>query len=258
MKKKSLITILVTAFALTASPAAFATNPGDTGQAGGIVIKVNPDGSYLEVAPVDSAPSEWSSTTNWVTGANSAVDGEANTDAIVADCTAPCTSLAEQASSYSLGGYTDWYMPSSDEVQTMVGAKGTNASLPQTGVIWSSTEAAATKANAMVVNINLLTALNKGTIAPTRWVRVSTNPAQAPAAVPAPIAAPAPASSGGTWSRQIGAVEVKTRLLPEEGDQVTWESSFYCPEGWYNSWAQWPKDGNGGYICGYDVPRYGQ
>ena len=99
-------------------------NIGDTGPAGGIVFYVYGGGKHgLEAAPGDqSVGARWCSTSDDITGATGLAvgDGQANTAAILAGCTGGTTGIAAQlASEYSLNDYTDWFLPSKDELALM-------------------------------------------------------------------------------------------------------------------------------------------
>ena len=134
---------------------------GGTGPAGGIIF-ITPDtvgnstGMYFEVAPSASQLQR-----SWATGGNqsSAVSGadataigfgSQNTIDIVAQSgNVSATSAAAYASGYEYGGFSDWFLPSLDELQelyaiedldpgTIPGLLGSN--------YWSSTEHSATQA----------------------------------------------------------------------------------------------------------------
>ena len=99
-------------------------NIGDTGPAGGIVFYVYGGGKHgLEAAPGDqSVGARWCSTSDDITGATGLAvgDGQANTAAILAGCTGGTTGIAAQlASEYSVNDYTDWFLPSKDELALM-------------------------------------------------------------------------------------------------------------------------------------------
>ena len=134
---------------------------GGTGPAGGIIF-ITPDtvgnstGMYFETAPSASQVQR-----SWATGGNqsSAVSGadataigfgSQNTIDIVAQSgNVSATSAAAYASGYEYGGFSDWFLPSLDELQelyaiedldpgTIPGLLGSN--------YWSSTEHSATQA----------------------------------------------------------------------------------------------------------------
>lgn len=77
--------------------------------------------------------------------------GAANTTAILAGCaTRPIA--ASVANSYTGSGYTDWYLPSKDELNAMWNNVGTGASFPNynkanlSGYLWSSSQVDSTSA----------------------------------------------------------------------------------------------------------------
>jgi hypothetical protein len=95
---------------------------GDTGPAGGIVFYITAGGMHgLEAAPEDqSSNAPWGCVGTSIAGAQGSVvgTGAANTAAIVAGCAAAGTA-AKVASAYTLNGYSDWFLPSIDELTLM-------------------------------------------------------------------------------------------------------------------------------------------
>ncbi|NNF65924.1 MAG: hypothetical protein HKM98_00275, partial [Gammaproteobacteria bacterium] len=95
---------------------------GDTGPAGGIVFHVTDAGQHgLEAAPADHISLvEWGCFETEIAGADGlAFDtGAQNTSDIVADCTTPGIA-ADIADNYALAGFTDWFLPSKDELNLM-------------------------------------------------------------------------------------------------------------------------------------------
>jgi len=99
---------------------------GDTGPAGGIIFydsgNTGSGWRYLEAAPANQASS---GTTTWggsgvLVGATSTVigTGAANTAAIIS-ALGSGTYAAMICHSYSLGGYSDWFLPSQQELHLM-------------------------------------------------------------------------------------------------------------------------------------------
>lgn len=138
-----------------AAPAASAAGPscadggvcafGDTGPGGGLVFYVasspfSAPGTacgdtcmYLETPPNDSSgPMAWCAGPGAASGFSVDALGTAigtgwlNTQAMLGTTNSPpaviCTSGAAQAASTPIGGLTDWYLPSHDELQTLMDA----------------------------------------------------------------------------------------------------------------------------------------
>ena len=99
---------------------------GDNGPAGGKVFYVTDAGLHgLEAAPADqSSGAAWGCYVNYyyipVPGAQGTAvgTGAANTAAIVAACSEANTA-AKIADAYALNGYTDWFLPSKDELNLL-------------------------------------------------------------------------------------------------------------------------------------------
>jgi hypothetical protein len=134
-------------------PSSVAFTVGDTGPAGGFIF-LTPDSDggdgihYYEAAPADAA----ATASNWirvgdtayvtVTGARgSAVGtGAANTAAMLtAGDTAGCAFLAD---GYSNAGFTDWFVPSIDELMALAAVPAITETISRTSGYWSSTERA--------------------------------------------------------------------------------------------------------------------
>ena len=124
----------------------FQTFPvGEVGPGGGWVFfnKGNADGGwqYMEVAPSDqSAAIYWGCQTGSILGTMRAVgSGESNTNLIMINC--PGSNAASLCESLSLGGQSDWFLPSIDELNLIYrnlhlnGIAGLNATS-----YWSSSE----------------------------------------------------------------------------------------------------------------------
>lgn len=99
---------------------------GDIGPAGGRVFYVTDDGLLgLEAAPVDQADplvsgAEWGCVNFLIVGADGERIGRGarNTGDILGGC-ATTGIAADLADAYVLNGYTDWYLPSKDELNLM-------------------------------------------------------------------------------------------------------------------------------------------
>jgi hypothetical protein len=93
---------------------------GDTGPAGGIVFYISNDGLLgLEAAPVDSADSVWGCSGTSIATGTALGTGAQNTAAIIAGCISSDVTAAEVANAYSLNSFTDWFLPSKDELHLM-------------------------------------------------------------------------------------------------------------------------------------------
>lgn len=135
---------------------------GDTGPAGGKIFITpstagNSTGKYFEVAPSASQVTRtWSSEANWVSpvaGADGTAigTGEQNTADIVAQSgNLSGSSAAVYASEYSVNGYSDWYLPSKDEVSEL---KNNFSVLGlSVGYYWTSSESSASLAWMVLVH----------------------------------------------------------------------------------------------------------
>lgn len=95
---------------------------GDTGPAGGIVFYVDPgDASKgLEAAREDAGRVQWGCISSRISAtfrdADSIGTGATNTQAIIA---AGCSVAAQVANDYTVGGFSDWFLPSKDELDAM-------------------------------------------------------------------------------------------------------------------------------------------
>jgi hypothetical protein len=121
---------------------------GDTYQ-GGIIFYLDGSGGGLIAAPSDqSTYAEWGCYGQSIGGTSSALGtGAANTTAIVSGCSE--TAIAARiCADLTLGGYTDWFLPSKDELNLMYEniGQGNVSGLGNVGnfgsvFYWSSTEA---------------------------------------------------------------------------------------------------------------------
>jgi len=123
---------------------------GDTGPAGGIVFYVTDGGIHgLEAAPVDQSRAPWGCDGTAITGADSHTvgSGAQNTLDILAGCN-EAGIAAKVADDYTLNGYSDWFLPSIDELTFMWANIGQGAAAPLTNAggfvanfaYWSSSE----------------------------------------------------------------------------------------------------------------------
>ena len=144
---------------------------GDTGPAGGKVFYLS-DGAGLhglEAASVDqSSGIAWGCGT-LVAGTGTAVGtGKANTAAIKATCGAG--TAAQVAASYSLNGFTDWYLPSKDELNLLYAQKARVGGFAS-NYYWSSTEIDAYDACFQNFLYGAQFSSGKGSTLPVRAVR---------------------------------------------------------------------------------------
>ena len=137
-----------------ASPAVYEI--GDIGPAGGIVFYVTNLGTRgLEASPIDQGIAIWGCRNDGFLGADRKAlgAGRPNTEDILAGCNPDELErqeiAAELASHYALNGFTDWYLPSEDELDLMLTLKNDRVSpnallitgLDPSALYWSSTEA---------------------------------------------------------------------------------------------------------------------
>ena len=91
---------------------------GDTHQ-GGIVFYLDGNGGGLIAAPSDQQSATWGCYGQSIGGTSSAVGaGAANTTAIVSGCSETAIA-AKICADYTDGTYTDWFLPSKDELNLM-------------------------------------------------------------------------------------------------------------------------------------------
>jgi hypothetical protein len=97
-------------------------------------------GELLYVSPQDNSEGiQWYNGTNTTTGATSTTDGEANTTAIVAD-QGVGPYAAYICDTLTAFGYTDWYLPSKDELNAVYLQQYNIEGGFTTTSYWSSTE----------------------------------------------------------------------------------------------------------------------
>ena len=120
---------------------------GDTYQ-GGILFYLDGNGGGLICAPSDqSFGAEWGCEGTAITGADGTAigTGNQNTIDIEAGCTTPGTA-ADICANLTLGGYSDWFLPSNNEIYQMYLNIGPASVLGNIGVFgtggwyWTSTE----------------------------------------------------------------------------------------------------------------------
>ena len=125
---------------------------GETYQ-GGIVFYLDGNGGGLIAAPSDQSSAAWGCYGQSIGGTSSALGtGAANTTAIVSGCSE--TAIAARiCADLTLGGYTDWFFPSKDELNLMYEniGPGDELGLGDIGnfgsnVYWSSTQVDSSRA----------------------------------------------------------------------------------------------------------------
>jgi hypothetical protein len=127
------------------------TNPtglsiGDTYQ-GGIIFYLDSNGGGLIAAPTDqSTGAEWGCYGTTISGADGTAigTGAQNTIDIELGCTNTVTA-ADICANLTLGGYSDWFLPSKDELNEMYQNKSTIGGFANS-LYWSSTEYASSGA----------------------------------------------------------------------------------------------------------------
>ena len=115
---------------------------GATGPAGGIVFYLTDNiGLHgMEAAPVDQPNAPWGCYGTSIPGTQGTAvgTGAAKTAAIVAEC-AEVGTAAKVAEAYTLNGFTDWYLPSKDELNLLYTQKSVVGGFAYY-LYWSSSE----------------------------------------------------------------------------------------------------------------------
>ncbi len=116
---------------------------GEKGPAGGIVFYVTAGGMHgLEAAPEDQGTAPWGCVDRVLDGADGVAigTGAQNTAAILAGC--PYTGIAARVvNDYSLNGYSDWFLPSKDELIEMLVNRESIGGFADFSYYWSSSDA---------------------------------------------------------------------------------------------------------------------
>lgn len=119
---------------------------------GGTIFWMNASGHGLIAALADQSSScTWSNITDVLVGTNTS-DGWTNTNSIVAQ-SGHTNSAAAICKAYTGGGYTDWYLPATDESMSLAFSR---AVIPGwgnvSGSFWTSTETSATNVTSRSFN----------------------------------------------------------------------------------------------------------
>jgi hypothetical protein len=149
---------------------------GDTGPAGGKVFYLSDNTGLhgLEAAPADinnGAFYAWGCDGTSISGAQGTAvgTGAVNTAAIVAAC-GEADTAAKMADAYTLNGYSDWFLPSKDELNLLYLQKGVVGGFAN-NYYWSSSELSSYNARLQGFNNGLQTNSNKGDAVRVRAVR---------------------------------------------------------------------------------------
>ena len=110
---------------------------GDTYQ-GGKVFYLSGGHGLIAMTSDTSASAQWGCYATTITGADSNTNGAQNTIDIVAGCSTSGIP-ARLCSDLSSGGYSDWYLPAKDQLNTLYTQRATVGGFT-TSVYWSSTE----------------------------------------------------------------------------------------------------------------------
>ena len=134
---------------------------GETGPAGGLIFYRKQDAAgiwrYLEAAPFDvGGLRKWSPDLDPVTGTATGIgSGAQNTEIIVGDFGSSSSYAALTAQNISFGSYSDWYLPSRDELVQLrdsLFALNLGALTPEASY-WSSTQDQIFNSNAWIVTM---------------------------------------------------------------------------------------------------------
>jgi hypothetical protein len=126
---------------------------GSTGPAGGVIFYDKGSYSngwrYLEAAPADEGTYVWGGYKTSVSGTSTAIEtGKANTEAIVDTLEKKSitdTYAAKVCSDKTLNGYSDWFLPSQDELYEMYERRKSIGGFKDS-YYWSSSQSSADNA----------------------------------------------------------------------------------------------------------------
>jgi hypothetical protein len=143
---------------------------GETGQAGGLIFyrfeDSNNEWKYFEAAPFDASTAlKWSPNAQSVNQTSTAINlGLLNTSNIVSVHGQTGSYAALAAQSFIYGGYSDWYLPSRDELMQLRQNLFLNGigNISNNAYYWSSSQDQTFNTNAWVVN--MISSANGNTI----------------------------------------------------------------------------------------------
>ena len=118
---------------------------------GGKVFYVSGGHGLISMTSDTSASAQWGCLGFTITGADSTTNGAQNTIDIVAGCSTAGIA-ARLCSDLSSGGYTDWYLPAKDQLNTMYSLRTTIGGFAA-NYYWSSTESSSNNAWAQYFNV---------------------------------------------------------------------------------------------------------
>ena len=121
-------------------------NIGDAGPAGGIVFYVDLTGAHGLEAAVENLPDQiWGCSGQLLGSSGSSIGtGSRNTRTITSNCS-DSSFAAKATEEYAYSGFTDWYLPSQDEMVALANAKNIVPGL-NSNLYWTSTEMSTTEA----------------------------------------------------------------------------------------------------------------
>jgi len=101
---------------------------------------------YLEVAPSHQGDTKWGCNGTSISTRNDVGEGESNTQRIISNCSEPSTA-AEITEDLRLGGNSDWYLPSREELDLIYRNLHSKRKGPMTNTrYWSSSQHNSTQA----------------------------------------------------------------------------------------------------------------
>ncbi len=123
---------------------------GEQGPSGGTIFydkgSYSNDWRYLEVAPSHQGDTKWGCNGMSISTGNDVGAGKSNTQRIISNCTEPSTA-AEITENLRLGGNSDWYLPSREELDLIYRNLHSKREGPMTNTrYWSSSQYNSTQA----------------------------------------------------------------------------------------------------------------